>query len=73
MSKRRYLLSAKCPFYQGDTPSVIYCEGLLPCSTVHLAFGDRGDMRQYREIRCCRDWRHCPVAEMLAKKYEGEN
>lgn len=54
---------AKCPFYRGEEPQVILCDGIAPNVTIRLAFGESA--RDYKKAFCRSGWSECPVAKML--------
>lgn len=65
----------QCPYYKHDTSQVIFCEGLEDGMVIHLAFDTHPRLINYKGRYCRRThYSHCPVAEILNKKwgYEGE-
>ncbi len=62
---------AKCPFYKGHTHQVIHCEGAVARAATHLAFATPDGQKDHRAHFCERmAYDNCPVAKMLAEKYE---
>lgn len=63
---------ALCPYYHREEARRLFCEGPEPGIALQLSFprGQRFD--RYLHQYCCRDWDHCLVADMLARKYEAE-
>lgn len=66
MSKHQVNKHVKCPCYKHEDAQVIYCNGVIPASTTHVAFADRRTALRYKEA-LCRTGRHveCPVFRML--------
>lgn len=62
-----------CPFYHNEEPLTLYCEGVVPDSTVMNSFRKAFDKREYKLKHCCSmtDHKKCPIAEFLYKKYES--
>ncbi len=61
-----------CPFYCKDdrvTRSVT-CEGLEDDSRIRLMYFELRARDGHMDRFCCRDYRLCPVYEMLMKKYD---
>lgn len=71
MGKRYISAHALCPFYHSEDRQKIYCEGVVPGSSLHLAFGDAKEFRSYMEYYCRCNYNSCPIAKMLLAKYEG--
>lgn len=59
---------ALCPFYKAEDKNIIYCEGVVPNSTIQNAF--QGSAEKYKNKYCCKDWQSCLIAQMLGTKYE---
>lgn len=60
----------KCPFYKSDEPQKIYCEGVIPGTSIHLAFESRSEMTLYRREYCERAFAECRVYQMCDDKYD---
>ncbi len=73
MSKKAPSPVAICPFYKDTGKQMIYCEGLEPDSSIHLAYG-RVERRKDHEIKYCKSWNYenCFVAKMHLDRYEHE-
>ena len=71
MGKRAQSLLAMCPFYKSEDKHCIVCEGLLPRSSIHVAFGAPADKRAF-EKDFCKSWHYdaCELAQMHRKRYE---
>lgn len=68
--------SVKCPFYAQESDIVIYHgEGVSKGNCVHLSFRGKERLAQHKEIYCrqMEGFPHCPIYQMLAAKYEGDN
>lgn len=65
--KHRVSAKAICPYYLHEDTQVVYCEGIQRGSVLHLAFANRTYAKEYKESRCQRDWKKCPMAQMLTK------
>ena len=61
---------AKCPYYREDGGQAVRCEGPCARSSIQLSFGNRYQLRDYKEQHCHEDWKTCPVADMLNRKYD---
>ena len=63
-------VEAVCPFYKGHQQQVIYCEGPVDGSAMHLAFAIPAKQEKHR-VRYCEkfDYEKCPLAGMLNRKY----
>lgn len=58
----------KCPFYKWEEGQKLRCEG------VSHVFDDKQMRREMERILCKRDWKRCPIAQILEQKYyQGEN
>jgi len=60
---------ALCPFYRYYERHKIVCEGVQEDATIHMAFGNPNDRKDYERARCCGDYKKCPVAQMLYRKW----
>lgn len=72
MAKRTVSVNAVCPFYRSEDVQKVYCEGVQRGSSIHLAFGDAKDCKGYMDIYCRDDFKDCPIAAMLWRKYDNE-
>ena len=63
-----------CPFYKDSRlkNQMILCEGIMSGTSVHLAFADKGKLRQYIHAYCCDRYFDCVISKMLFEKYETE-
>lgn len=52
----------KCPYYRFENRCVIFCEGVQPQQSIHMAFGDGGEKRAYEKQFCHRIWSDCMIA-----------
>ncbi len=62
----------QCPYYQRETPQVIYCEGVQDKTALRLGFANKGDWKKYKDCRCRDNWKDCLIAKMLNLKYDYE-
>ena len=72
MPKHNFRKKAQCPFYKGEYRMEIFCEGLIPDSSIHQGYANPALMNDYIKEFCTKDYERCPVAQMLNKKYEQE-
>lgn len=61
-----------CPYYHGDKDQMIYCEGAENGMSCHQAFGNIKRFRDWRVKYCNRDWKTCPWAETMERRWEKE-
>lgn len=54
----------QCPFFQYEAGSRYLCEG------AEIQFRDRDTRGAMLCAYCAGDWRSCPIAQALARKYE---
>lgn len=59
----------RCPFYINSNDKQIRCEGLFSSDSVHR-FTDMTQKANFFRNYCCGDYRKCPAATILEKKYE---
>lgn len=68
MSKGKHYISRKaiCPFYRHENRNVLYCEGIIEGTVIHVAFANPSECLSYKK-KCCRcsDYKHCPIYKML--------
>ena len=72
MGKHHVRRSAVCPFYKHEHPQVIYCDGIVPDSVIHLAFANKTDAVEYKIGFCCDCYQKCPIYKLLEEVYEDE-
>ena len=66
MRKNRYIsVRAKCPYYKSEDTNIIYCKGVQPDTSLHLAFAYPGEKTDYREECCTEDYESCSIYTML--------
>lgn len=63
--------TAACPFYKREDRQMIFCDGVTENSSVHLAFGNDIDCKEYKVAHCRMDFHKCPVYKMLEEMYDG--
>ena len=63
----------QCPFYHSEEAQKIHCEGIEGKGTsLHNVFGDRNELRRYKERYCCGNYEKCKLAKMLTSKYDED-
>lgn len=72
MGKHKVHKDAICPFYLHEDPQVIYCEGIVPDSVIHLAFANRCDARDYKVKYCRKNHDECLIAQLLEEADDRE-
>lgn len=61
-----------CPYYHKDVQNKICCEG-IDDGTIHLNFTSAQKRIAYERARCCTDYKLCPIAQLLDRKWgEGK-
>jgi len=73
MSRNFSSASVVCPFYKSENMKLIVCEGVSGCSRLELHFESKDDKASYKAKNCERireNWKVCPIAQILLKKYE---
>ena len=63
--------STECPFYKKEDRQVIFCSGIVPCSSIHVAFGHDSDCIEYKTSRCRSNYKQCNVYRMLEEINDG--
>lgn len=63
--------TAACPFYKKEDRQMIFCYGVIENSSLHLAFGNDTDCKEYKVTNCRKDFYQCPVYKMLEEMYDG--
>lgn len=62
-----------CPFYTEESAQVIFCEGIEPDTTIHIAFPTKTHIKDYKHRFCeSQRYKKCRIARMLLLKYEEE-
>lgn len=64
-----------CPFYSWERGKQMCCEGVTGRtseSSIQITFQSRSMLRRYERFRCKKDWKNCPLAQALEKKWEEE-
>ena len=56
---------ARCPFYRHEDSQVIYCDGIVPDSVIHLAFANKADAKEYKVKYCRKCFEECLLYELL--------
>lgn len=64
MGKRYIAKNVECPFYHSEDAQKIYCDGVKPGTSVHLAFGSKTDKKEYKEKFCKSEYCSCKIARM---------
>ena len=72
MGKHPFGGLVRCPYYKYEGPQMIYCEGVVKDSSLHLAFSSKTQMRDYRKQMCEGCYNKCLIAQMLNRKYDYE-
>lgn len=70
MAKNSISSRIRCPYCQCEARVLLYCEGVQPGTTLHLAFANPSALKEYRAKYCDADYNKCMIAKMLSKKYE---
>ena len=73
MPRRQQSERTVCPYYRGHVGSVIYCEGPIDNTLVHLAFGSRVHMAEYMDVYCNAKYDGCMIGEQLERKYHRKH
>ena len=61
----------KCPYYKGHTDAVIYCEGPLENTLIHIAHGSVVGRREYMRACCNSKYQRCILYEPLERKWRN--
>ena len=59
----------QCPYYRDERGAIMRCEGVCENNSLHMSFGNRKEMRDYKKQLCRDQWTDCLVAQMLCRKY----
>lgn len=72
MSKGKECIFVRCPYYRREERNLLQlkCEGLLEGTDLYQRFENGERMRRHKEVYCMKDYRRCPLAEALDRKYE---
>lgn len=62
----------QCPYYRKDGVQSIHCEGVEDGCGLHLGFGNKNQLKDYKKKLCRDNWKGCMVAKMLNLKYDYE-
>lgn len=54
-----------CPYYQWDEKTAVHCE-----QGTRIKFPSRNSANEYMNKFCCKDWKHCSIANSLNRFYE---
>ena len=72
MAKHAFGSCVKCPYYKYEGPQMLYCEGVVPDTALHLAFQTKTALRTYRKEFCEDCYNKCMIAQMLNRKWDYE-
>ena len=72
MGKHMVHRDALCPFYLHEDSQVIYCEGVVQDSVIHLAFANKVDAKEYKLEYCRKCYDKCLISQLLEEKYNDE-
>ena len=61
---------AECPYYKRDGRQSVHCEGIVDGTGLRLGFGNKGNLENYKNTFCRRNWTGCMLAKMLNVKYD---
>ena len=59
-----------CPFFRGNNPTEIGCEGITESSTLRLIFRCRADRHQHETIFCADHYNCCELYRAITQQYE---
>lgn len=74
MGKYDVSKNARCPHYRSEEKVQqfrIRCDGLQPMNWIHMVFATKDDLLQWRDQKCKRCWKECPIAKMLENAGES--
>lgn len=63
--------NVKCPFYKSAEKRSIKCEGIFSKFCIN-SFSDKENMGVHFVKYCCDDYKNCPLAKIIIKKYDSE-
>lgn len=72
MAKHMLSKRAICPYYRHEDPQVIYCDGVVDESVIHLAFSSKITAREYKESYCRCRYADCKIERMLEEMMEDD-
>lgn len=61
-------VKAICPYYKHEGSQVIYCDGIVDASVLHLAFATKTDAKAFKEKHCRADFPSCKIYKMLRSR-----
>ena len=69
----KHYISAKaiCPYYKHEDPQLIYCLGVDDATTLHVAFADAKEAKEYKLTYCYKQCRKCAIYRALNEVWEG--
>jgi hypothetical protein len=67
---RRVSKYARCPYYSEESYQQIFCEGIIPHSSLTLSFGNVDDKKDHVRDYCCANYQLCCVCQMHNRRYE---
>ena len=68
--KRRQDVLVKCPYYSGEEPQKVVCEGVEKGSALHVTFASPDQRKNYKNKFCKRQYNDCMICKMLNRKWE---
>lgn len=70
----KHYISAKavCPYYKHEDSQLIYCLGVDDSTTLHLAFADAREAKEYKSTYCYGKPRKCIICRALEEAWEVE-
>ena len=72
MGKHMVHKDAICPYYRHEDSQVIYCDGIVPDSVIHLAFANKSDAKEYKVKYCRECYNQCPISQLLEGVLEDD-
>ncbi len=72
MSKGKECIYVRCPYYRREDRKNLQmkCEGIVEGTDLYQRFGNLNGLLGHRERFCKADYRRCPVAAALDRKYD---
>lgn len=64
-------VNVTCPFFKYESNKEIVCEGVVDGSDNRIRFTGIKNKKSFEEIHCCSDYKNCPIAQALYKKYDS--
>lgn len=65
MPRHYHSSAAKCPYYRGEEPTLIFCAGPCGSDTVRMSFRAGAPARIHKAKFCRGEWQGCPIAKMI--------